>query len=319
MPHRHSDLAACRAAPALLLAALLAGCPDDAPRPVRPYSTVPVLGDWLLSVTAEESSWGFYLYLPDDPEHPGAPHPLLVYLRGWGYFGWKPAPTLLRTGPLAPLRRTDFALDPAGRERLDPRVRRSLVVVPLLPHFDPAYDDPLGSYHPDTLHKVIEWVAARYPVDRTRIYLIGESDGGGGVWAFAARHPEEVAAAVPIACALRVPASEGMRHVPIWMFHDFHDDHIENSDPAFQAVTGTAQVLRGYPHAGGDPDEPAAADHTIRWAPGAGLGRWEPGVIPPGTGIGYTLYATGGHDAWTRTYASEAMWRWMYSQARRGL
>ncbi len=301
---------------ALVLASILAGCRAEAPRPPTPYAARPVLGSWLLSVTAGESSWGFYLYLPDDYEASSASYPLLVHLRGWGNFGWEPNPPLLGGGPLAPLRRSDRALDPAGRDRLDPRVRGSIVAVPRLPYFDPGYSHPLGHYSPESIQKLVDWVSAHYRVDRRRLYLTGVSDGGGGVWEFAAAHPEELAGIVPIACALRVPATPGMRRVPTWIFHNFWDDHEENSDPAFQAVTGVGRALAGYPHAGGDPARPAAGDFTVSYEPGGGLGPWRPGVGPPAGRIAYTLYAAAGHDAWTRTFAGEAVWRWLYAQAR---
>lgn len=301
---------------AVALALGLLACPEDAPAPRQPWTARPVLGDWLFSVTAGETAWGFYLYLPDDHGRSSERYPLLVYLRGWGNFGWPPNPPLLSAGPLAPLRKSDRELDPAGRGRLDPRVRRAVVVVPRLPYFDPGYHHPLGSYHPDTIQELIDWVSAHYRVDRSRIYLTGASDGGGGVWAFAAAHPETPAAVVPIACALRVPATPGLREVPIWMFHNFDDDHEENSDPAFRAVTGARDFLRTYPHAGGDPGKPAAGDCTISFTPGAGLGPWRPGVVVPSGRVTYTVYAAPGHDAWTRTYANPEMWRWLFAQRR---
>jgi predicted peptidase len=313
---RASGAAVARRAALVVLALAMATCHPAPPRPPTPYAAQPVLGTWLLRVTAGESGWGFYLYLPDDYDTSGASYPLLVHLRGWGNFGWEPNPPLLAGGPLAPLRRSDRALDAAGRERLDPRVRRSIVAVPRLPYFDPGYSHPLGHYSAESVQKLVDWVAAHYRVDRRRLYLTGVSDGGGGVWEYAAAHPEAPAAIVPIACALRVPATPGMREVPTWMFHNFGDDHEENSDPAFQAVTGVRDVLAGYPHAGGDPARPAAGDYTIAYDPVAGLGPWRAGVGPPAGRVNYTLYAAAGHDAATRTFANEAVWRWLYAQTR---
>jgi hypothetical protein len=305
-----------RLALALLLALGTPSCSGNAAGTApTPYTARPSLGNWLLSVTAGESSWGFYLYLPEDYDRSDEQFPLLVHLRGWGNFGGEPNPALLAGGPLAALRRSDRALDPAGRARLDPRVRRSIVVVPRLPYFDPGYSHPLGHYSPEGIRAVVDWVVAHYRVDRSRFYLTGVSDGGGGVWEFAAHRPDEVAAIVPISCALRVPATPRMREVPTWMFHAFDDDREENSDPAFQAVTGTPNVLRGYPHAGGDPRRPAAGDYTISYDPGAGLGPWRPGVGPPAGRVTYTLYASGGHGVAGRVLADEALWSWLYSQS----
>jgi predicted peptidase len=285
------------------------------------YETTPVFGSWLYSVSAPGTSWGFYLYLPDDYASSGEDYPLVVYLQGWGNFGWTPNPMLLGSGPLWPLRASDTALDPTGRDRLDPHVRRSIVITPRLPYYDPTYRDRLGYYHPDTLQRVIEYVEGSYRVDRTRLYVTGASEGGGGTWALAWRHPEEIAAAVPVSGALSYPMVDGLREVPIWIFHSFDDGAVpytSGPNAAFAAVTGQSGFFAGYPHAAGDPRLPAASDYTIGYTPGVGLTPWTPGVVSPTARITYTLFATGGHDAWTRAYANPELWSWMFAQSRSG-
>jgi predicted peptidase len=303
--------------PAVALATWISACTADPPRPRAPYTARPVLGDWLLSVTAQETAWGFLLHVPEGYGASAERYPLLVYLEGCcGNLGWDPNAELVHAGPLAPLYRSARTFDPSGRARLDPRVRRSFVLVPRLPYFDPNSEHPLGHWSPDTLLGLVEWVATSYRVDRDRIYVTGLSEGGGGAWAFASRHADLVAAVVPVSCALRSRVTDGMRAVPIWMFHAFDDDHESNSDAAFREVTGRKDFFRGYPHAGGDPEEPAALDQTISFSPPGELGAWTAGVGPPRGRVAYTLYASGGHRVGDRTYENPDLWRWMFAQSR---
>ena len=61
---------------------------------------------------------------------------------------------------------------------------------------------PEDTYWPQetaALTMMLDDVMARYPVDRSRVYLTGLSMGGFGTWALAAIHPERFAAIAPIA------------------------------------------------------------------------------------------------------------------------
>ena len=294
----------------LLATAFSLSCASSGPTDASSFTVEPVLGSWLLSVTPSGRSFGFYVYLPDDYENTTANYPVLLYLQGWGNFGRQPNPALISSGPLAPLYLSDTALDPNGRERLDSRVRQSIVVTPRLPYYDPNYKDPLGYYNPDTLQTVVEYVVANYRVDPQRLYVTGLSEGGGGTWAYAWRHPEKVAAIVPISCSLSYPVVDALRSMPIWMLQSFDDPvvpHAQGSDAAFSAVTVVSHFMQQYPGDG---------DYTISYSPATGLGPWTPGTVYPTGLVTYTLYASGGHDAWTRTYANESVWIWLYAQSK---
>jgi predicted peptidase len=82
--------------------------------------------------------------------------------------------------------------------------------------------------------------------------------------------------------------------------------HASGSDAAFRAVTGVSDVLQGYP----------GQDATISYTRESGLGPWVPGFISPTGQVTYTLFASGGHDAWTRTYSNEAVWVWLFGQSK---
>jgi predicted peptidase len=80
-------------------------------------------------------------------------------------------------------------------------------------------------------HELITTVESTYRVNSKRIYLVGMSNGGGGVWNYIFAHPEKVAAAVPIAApsATYTAGDAGTlcaasRIVPaVWHFHNSND------------------------------------------------------------------------------------------------
>ncbi|MBN1649249.1 MAG: hypothetical protein JW874_14525 [Spirochaetales bacterium] len=53
--------------------------------------------------------------------------------------------------------------------------------------------------------------------------------------------------------------------------------------------------------------EKADGDCTVSWSE-SGLGPWEPGVVYPSGVVSFTIYQSGEHDAWTRTYSNDTVW-----------
>jgi predicted peptidase len=88
---------------------------------------------------------------------------------------------------------------------------------------------PAGQSWTDTdrLTALVRDVAAKYPVDRTRIYLIGYSMGAGGVWREAIAHPDLFAAASPAAAWTPEPSEEiasALEDLPIRIYHGTADE-----------------------------------------------------------------------------------------------
>ncbi len=89
-----------------------------------------------------------------------------------------------------------------------------------------------GSYNLDQVpesvymkkvHALILQVMKDYPVDKTRIYVTGQSMGGFGTWNLILNHPELFAAAIPI-CGGGSPAhAERIKDTPIQFFHGAKD------------------------------------------------------------------------------------------------
>ncbi len=90
----------------------------------------------------------------------------------------------------------------------------------------------------------LEDVLARYPIDRSRIYLAGVSMGGSGAWNWAAREPERFAAVIT-ACGLseiaKVPA---LARQKIWAFH--------GSDDPIAPVARTRSMVQALRDAGSE-------------------------------------------------------------------
>jgi predicted peptidase len=97
----------------------------------------------------------------------------------------------------------------------------------------------------DWTHELITTVETAYRVNSKRIYLVGMSNGGGGVWNYVFAHPEKIAAAVPIAAptATYTGGAGGTlclasQSVPaIWHFHNSND---AAALPAWSATAVTA-------------------------------------------------------------------------------
>ncbi|MGH3767478.1 MAG: dienelactone hydrolase family protein [Pseudonocardiaceae bacterium] len=122
--------------------------------------------------------------------------------------------------------------------------------------------------------ELLDWHYAQYRIDLGRIYLIGLSMGGYGVWDLLCRLPERFAAAVPICGGADDNVVAKARSVPIWAFHGALDPvvPVKRSRRAIEAVRA----------AGGTPR--------------------------------YTEYPDVGHDSWTGAFAEPDLLPWLCSQ-----
>jgi len=84
-------------------------------------------------------------------------------------------------------------------------------------------DQVTESVYMKKVHALILQVTKDYPVDKTRIYVTGQSMGGFGTWNLILNHPELFAAAIPI-CGGGSPAhAERIKNIPIQFFHGAKD------------------------------------------------------------------------------------------------
>jgi predicted peptidase len=202
----------------------------------------------------------YYSYRPAAP----APYPLLIFLHGAGERGagdsalhrvtkWGP-PKLIHAG-------RDFPM---------------MVLAPQLP--------PSRKRWPvELIDELIAEARSQFPIDSSRIYLTGLSDGGDASWAYAMARPGVVAAIVPIAGGGDTVGICAMREVAVWAFHGEHDK---------------AEPL----------------DHELR--PVDALNACNP---PPAEPARITVYRGAGHEVWSRTYdgtAGHDMYAWLLEHRR---
>jgi predicted peptidase len=136
-----------------------------------------------------------------------------------------------------------------------------------------------------TMLEIVAGLEKEFHIDRTRIYLTGQSLGGFGTWDILVRHPGIFAAAVPLCGSGKIaeapfrkvysPAEFAtIKDVPIWVFQGAAD-----STAPVQGVRETIATLRSA-----------------------------------GSKVKYTEYAGVEHQVWERAYLDRALIEWMFAQ-----
>ena len=127
--------------------------------------------------------------------------------------------------------------------------------------------------------ELVQHMVDSYQVDPARIYVTGVSMGGGGTWDLAARHPELLAAAIPLAG--HTPASNLLQKsiaskLPIWA----HGSNIDNNNP----IRDTNNAVRYIDENGGC------------------------GWVNEYQGVPHD------HTLWQRIYLNPDLWPWLFAQ-----
>ena len=215
-------------------------------------------------------------YIPDDPAS-GETFPLVFFLHGAGTRG-------------------DDGVALAGNSSfrallgyIRSRGGRAILLAPQCPQDVQWVDTPWGgvdhpfsetpSRHMAMALELLDEKLAVLPVDRSRVYVCGNSMGGYATWDAAARRPGLFAAAMPV-CGGGDPAmAERYRDLPVWIFHG-------DADPVVpvENTRRMAAALR------------ADADRTAEFRV-----REYPGVT---------------HDSWTATFGDPQVLDWFFAQRR---
>ena len=127
------------------------------------------------------------------------------------------------------------------------------------------------------VYHLIEDIATRYNIDRSRIYLTGLSMGGWGSWKLANEHPELFAALAPV-CA---PSDRWMqatihqyKDLPIKIFHGGNDDIVS----PMTSIDMYQKIKRINPN------------------------------------VELIIFPDDNHNSWDSTYSDPAFYRWLLSQ-----
>ena len=114
-----------------------------------------------------------------------------------------------------------------------------------------------GSWNPDKVLEVLEYVKKHYKVDEKRIYVCGMSLGGYGTMHFAGKYPEKITAAVGICGGGNTADACRLSTIPIWLQHGDVDyivtmsesvkvfDAIKECEPEADA---TLTIIKGGNH-----------------------------------------------------------------------
>jgi predicted peptidase len=221
-----------------------------------------------------------YRLLLPEPGAPAGRYPLLLVLHGAGERGTENVAQLSNGIAQVLLeRRRQFPCIavvpqcPPGRRWVEVDWGDQSHVLPQVPsapmHAVVALLDALGHHVPG---------GAGIAVDPRRLYLLGLSMGGYGVWDAVCRQPQRFAAAVPICGGApeedaRAPVLCG---IPVWAFHGARDPVV----PVERSRRIIAALRRHC--------DPA----TVR----------------------YTEYADLEHNAWTAALGEPDLWPWLFAQ-----
>jgi predicted peptidase len=106
---------------------------------------------------------------------------------------------------------------------------------------------------------ILDDVRARYRIDGSRIYVVGQSLGGYGLLDLVAARPKLFAAAVVIAASGETSRAQSLATVPTWFFHGEKDELIP--------VEGVRRLAAAVKSAGGTVrfTEYAGEGHGLAW------------------------------------------------------
>jgi predicted peptidase len=129
----------------------------------------------------------------------------------------------------------------------------------------------------DVLFALLDEIGEKYAVDADRVYVTGASMGGYGAWSLAAHEPGRFAAIAPICGRAAGLWVWNLITLPIWVFHGALDP-IVPIDESRRMVDALTKI---------------------------------------GNAPKFTVYPTGLHDVWTRTYRSKELFDWFLTHRRR--
>lgn len=217
----------------------------------------------------------YRLHVPFSAER-GRNYPLVIHMHGAGSRGYDNV-SQIRTGG------SDFISWASSRNV------EYVFLAPQCPEGKQWVDTPWGGlehrmkkeptpYLRMTL-EIIEDALKRYPVDRSRMYVMGISMGSYATWELLQRRPDWFAGALPCCGGGDVELAARLKDVNVWAFHG-------DADPVVPVVRTRAMV------------------DALRRVGGKVLYREYPGV---------------GHDAWTPTFSDPEVFDWLWRQTKSAL
>ncbi len=133
-------------------------------------------------------------------------------------------------------------------------------------------DEPSQSMF--ALIQLLRQIVSKYPIDTTRIYVIGLSMGGFGTWDLLYRMNHFFAAGVPICGGADTAIAKSIAHIPVWVFHGARDNVVP--------VTLSRNMVKTLKKYGANPI--------------------------------YTEYPDVKHGAWFKALPNRKLYQWLFNQ-----
>ncbi|WP_210570488.1 prolyl oligopeptidase family serine peptidase [Streptomyces sp. GESEQ-4] len=208
------------------------------------------------------------------------------------------------------------------RQRRDP----AFVLSPQIPLPRPM-DGPDGTDWTDAkvqaaLSELIDTFVSEHSrnVDTARLYLVGLSSGGRGIYSLLAKRPDVFAAALPTAGWGETAAMEKITHIPMWADHSVDDPVVPYREGRF-GKPGTWTLMNSLETAG-------ARVTRGEWAndlPKAQFEAHSRALLREARAtrshVLFTSYAAGTtpvnpHLSWAQTYENDVVLDWLFEQSR---
>lgn len=90
------------------------------------------------------------------------------------------------------------------------------------------------------LHALIQHLETNYPIDPSRVIIVGLSNGGMMAYRYACTYPDEVAGIAVVAGSLQVPDCKPAVPVSVISVHGGADTHVPNAGTRWQPLLATA-------------------------------------------------------------------------------
>lgn len=156
-------------------------------------------GNFITKYNAVPNTYNFWVYTPNDYEPGGHPLPLVIFLHGRSLCG--------------------HDLNKVKRYGVLDAIEKGKIV----PAFVLAPQNPGGAWNPQKLNALLEWMKATYPIDSTRVYVLGMSLGGYGTMDFAGTYPDKIAAAMALCGGTTLKEMDPLGDLPMWIMHGTAD------------------------------------------------------------------------------------------------
>ncbi len=208
-----------------------------------------------LSAVKGETFYNFWLNLPDSTILKNNP-PVLIFLHGKSLSGTD----------INRVKRYGVIHEIENGRKID-----AIVVAPQVAS---------GSWNPDKILEVLQWVQKKYTTDTNRVYVCGMSLGGYGTMHFAGKYANKITAAVALCGGGNVKDACTMATIPMWIQHGNRDEAV--------SVNESRKVVEAIK------------------------------ACNEGKNLIYTEIAGANHGALEKVFRNDEMYDWLFAQLRTG-